>query len=663
MRHRSALLLGLVWILLLGGCALPFGDSAIVPPAPTVSSAATPEVRLDTAQATPPTSAPDAAQQAQPTPALILDDPQRIAAAESQPRDQRLLAEALKGLGDVPEVARTTPLDVNVGDVETFWVSDNIDNTRYQTEAELRYAGPVVLIYVDTQLDVPQEAIDEAAMVFEEKIYPRDRQLFGDERSPGIDGDPRITVLTTEVRGAGGYYSSADSVVRQVNRFSNEREMFVIGSMPGTPQYLSTLAHEFQHMISANHQQRSPSWFDEGLSSLAEDLNGYVSDGTALLALRNPDVQLTSWSGDAAQTGEHYGTSRLFMRYFFEQYAQEQGLAELIANDAGNHPEVFAEIAARRRSDITSFEDLMADWAVANLLDDPSVENGRYAYQLLPSTIVPEPVARVGDAQVHQYGIDYLQLPSGPSTLTFDGSDTVGLTDATPYSGRYAWWSNRGDDSVSTLTRSFDLSGVQQATLHMQVWYELETNWDYGYVSVSTDGGQTWTTLAGTTTTNDDPQGKNYGNGLNGVSGAPGVETDQGVEGQWIDEQFDLTPFAGQQVLVRIWTVTDDAYNASGLMIDDVRIPEIGFRDDAEAGDGDWEAQGFVRTTNLLPQDWTLRLVRRGSAGTSVERVPVDAEGRASVQVGAGETGVLVVMASTPHTTEVAQYEYQVSGG
>ena len=589
-----------------------------------------------------------------------LDDEATLDAAQPLARNQLALAEQFKGIGDVPAVARTTPLNVKVGDIETFWVSDNITNQQYQVQAQLRYAGPVALMYIDTQINVPQSAIENSAKEFEQKIYPRDHELFGSERSPGVDGDPRITILTTDVRGAGGYFSSADSVVKAVNRFSNEREMFVIAAMPGTPGFSATLAHEFQHMIEANEQQRSPSWFNEGLSTLAEDLNGYGDQSTALLAIRNPDVQLNAWSNTAAQTGEHYGTSQLFMRYFYEQYAQNSSMKDFIKADAGNNPDVFAQAAAKKRSDMTSFADVVADWSVANLINDPSIDGGRYAYQLLPDTVKPEQAAQSGNGMLPQFAPRYLKLPSGPSTITFDGSDTVGLTSTQPRSGRTAWWSNRGDDSMMTLTRAFDLSSVKQATLQFATWYELEKDWDYSFVTVSTDSGTTWTTLKGTTTTTDDPQGYNYGNALTGVSGAPGAETDTTTRGQWIDEQFDLSAYAGKQILLRFLVVNDDAYNAPGMLIDDIRIPELNYSDDAEQGDGGWQAQGFVRTTTTFPQQWTVRLVRQSSAGTVVERVPVDEQGRATVQLKDGETGMLVIIPTTTHTTEVAGFTYIV---
>ena len=662
MRRR---LFVLVWAFLLAACSLPFAPN----PAPAAPTAAPAPTRvLEFPAATPAPDAPAATPAPeQPAPSADeLDPPSLFAAATPEERDQVALAEAFKGIGDIPEVARTTPLDVKVGDVETFWVSDLNKNTNYQVQAELRYAGPVLLMYVDTGAQVDQADIDRSAKEFEQKIYQRNRALFGQELSPGIDGDPRLTVLNTPVQGAGGYFSSADGVVKAVNRYSNEREMFVIAidSYPlGSPAYGSTLAHEFQHMIEWNVARRSPSWFNEGMSTLAEDMNGYIDDYLGKLYLEQPDLQLTTWSSDAATTGNHYGASQLFLRYFQEQYAGEQGLAELIKADAGNNLEAFVPIAARKRPEIKSFAEIYADWAVANVLADPKVEGGRYDYALLSAKAQPtEPEPGQASATVSQFGADYYGELAGPLTIDFDGADAVGLVGSRPEDGRYAWWSNRGDDGVQTLTREFDLAGLQSATLEFATWYEIELDWDYAFVSVSTDGGANWTTLKGSTTTTSNPQDQNFGNGYTGVSGQSGAEPDKGVRGEWIDEQVDLSPYAGKKILLRFWMVNDAAYNAQGMLIDNIRIPELKYADSAEAGDGGWQAKGWVRTQGALAQTWALRLIRRGAGSTSVEQVPVDAQGRAQIALAAGERGTLAVIGTTPYTTEPASYTYRIAG-
>jgi hypothetical protein len=483
-----------------------------------------------------------------------------------------------------------------------------------------------------------------------------------------VDGDPRLTVLNALVPGVGGYFSAADGVVKAVNRFSNEREMFVINvtnSSFGSSGYALTLAHEFQHMIEWNVARRSPAWFNEGMSTLAQDLNGYVENSLPAAYLMNPDIQLTTFSqasADRAEFSAHYGASQLFLRYFQEQYAGENGWADLIKADAGNNLDAFVQAAARKHPDITSFADIYADWAVANVLNDPTVADGRYAYQLLPRQAeIGTLQGDAAQASVHQFGVDYYGDLAGPLTFTFEGTNTVSLAGTAPREGRAMWWSNRGDDSTTTLTRAFDLSGVQRATLQFAAWYELEQDFDYAFVSVSADGGTTWTPLKGSTSSDQDPQGRNYGNGFTGVSGTPGMDTGRGTHGQWVDEQVDLTPYAGKNILLRFWVVNDDAFNAPGLLIDNISIPELHYADGAEQGDGGWQAQGFVRTSGELPQTWALRLIRTSGGATSVERVPVDAQGRATVALAEGERGTLAVIGTARFTSEPGSYSYSVA--
>lgn len=636
--------------LTLGACTLPEA-AAPTPIAATVA----PEVE--------PTSAPTAPPAPEPTelPASIgttgVDEIAAIRAATPAARDQRQLVAAFSGVA-VPAVARTTPLDVRAGDIEQFWVADVSNNTNYTITARLRYAGPVVLMYVDEELDIPQDALERSARAFEQQIYPRNRTLFGAEVAPGVDGDPRLTVLNTSIRGAGGYFSSADGVTRAVNRFSNERDMFVIdaiGFPPGSEAYNATLAHEFQHMIHWHRQIRSPTWFNEGLSTLAEDLNGFGDNGAILSYLRDTDLQLTTWSS-GPRTLAHYGVAQLFMRYVYEQYAGDSVPADWIAADVGNNVEELARLAALRRPDISDFETLFADWAVANLVNDPAIGDGRYAYRGLPRRVTPDALASDSVAtDVRQFGVDYLGAFDGPLTIAFDGADAVSLVGASPVEGRFAWWSNRGDESVSSLTRAFDLRDVRGATLSFRLWYELERHYDYAFVAVSVDGGATWRGLPGSVTTDDDPQGHNLGNGITGVSGVSDGDID-GERGRWVEERMDLTPFAGQEILLRFMTVSDAALNGPGLLLDDIRIPEIGFSDTAETAAAGWQAEGFVRTSGMLPQRWLLRVVRFAEEGVTIDAPDLDAQGRAEIRLLDGERAIVLVSGATPYTTEPARY-------
>src|SRR5436309_1632530 len=76
----------------------------------------------------------------------------------------------------------------------------------------------------------------------------------------------------------------------------------------------------------------------------------------------------------------------------------------------------------------------------------------------------------------------------------------------------------------------------------------------------------------------------------------------QDAQPSWIQESVDLTPYAGQKVMVKFQQITDEVYTAPGFAIDNIEIPEIGFSDDVENGDNGWVAKGFVRFDNILPQ-------------------------------------------------------------
>ncbi|CAA9241917.1 MAG: Secreted protease metal-dependent protease [uncultured Chloroflexia bacterium] len=467
-----------------------------------------------------------------------------------------------------------------------------------------------------------------------------------------MDGDPRITVLNARINGAGGYFSGSDEVPRAVNRFSNEREMFYmnIDDRPlGSETYSSVLAHEFQHMIQWRQSVRPSTWINEGLSQLAEELNGYTASDLGSLYLSEPDLQLTDWAEDPSIAGAHYGASYLFLSYFYDRYKDQIDLQQLVKQGAGERLQLLAEDAREARPDIENFDQLYADWAVANLLNDPSLEQGRWSYGELPDTVVPEQDDDgVLSGEVAQFGTDYVEMETSTSerVLRFDGSDQIGVIAAEPEGTM--WWSERGDDAVSTLTRSFDLRSVPSATLEFRTWFDIEEGYDYAFASVSTNGGTTWTTLAGEHTTTEDPQGANYGSGYTSTSG--------GSTATWVDERIDLTPYVGQEVMIRFSLISDDAFNRPGMAIDNIRIPEINFEDDAEAGSTDWQSTGWVRTNNELEQRWQLRLVSYEGDTPRVTALTLDGENTAEVRVPANTRAVLVVMATTPHTSERAEY-------
>jgi hypothetical protein len=109
--------------------------------------------------------------------------------------------------------------------------------------------------------------------------------------------------------------------------------------------------------------------------------------------------------------------------------------------------------------------------------------------------------------------------------------------------------------------------------------------------------------------------------------------------------------------------VTDDGPVYNGIFLDDIRIPELGFYDDVESTGGDWEAHGFVRLANVMPQEWLLQLVSQKDGWATVEQLQLepDNSGRWTVDLRSGETAVLVVSGVTRVTTEPAAYVYAIT--
>ena len=188
--------------------------------------------------------------------------------------------------------------------------------------------------------------------------------------------------------------------------------------------------------------------------------------------------------------------------------------------------------------------------------------------------------------------------------------------------------------------------------LSFWTWYEIEKDYDYGYVAVSTDNGQHWATLPTNATTKDDPNGANLGNGYTSNSG--------GDKPSWIQQEVDLSAYAGKQVQLRFEYVTDGALSLHGFAIDDIQIPGV-FTDDAE-GDAGWTADGFVRSTNLVAQRYVVELLRFTAQGATVDRRIVE-NGNVVIDVdtsGDRKAPLLAVIGLAVRTTQPVPFEVAV---
>jgi hypothetical protein len=622
--------------------------------------AAGPEHRADGVAAT--AGAPGHAGLAQPVATRTPEELLQALRAEPPERD---LVDLAVRLGQArPPVRRTRvgppPAD-QLGDRDTFWVHD-IQNEQYFTvTARLEVLTGNAVVWVQEGQPFDRASLEQGAHDFADTVMPRLRELFGTEWSPGVDGDPRVHLLHhQDLPGIAGYFSSADEHTAAVDPRSNEHEMFYINlgaHTPGSPTYLALLAHEYQHMIHWHHDVDEPVWANEGLSELAPVVAGYpVQTGRALLD--QPDTGLMEWEPATGANAAHYAAAFLYFAFLRARYGDEL-IRTTVARPENGPNGVEAALAQLGRP--ATFHETFLDWVVANVLGEASRGRSAYNYgELTVGTARPEPLGDAPpSATVNQYGTDYLDVTArvaeGRLALDFDGSDAVGLLEPVPSTPGSVWWSGRGDNSDSRLTRAFDLRELRDPRLAFRAWFDLEPSWDYAYFQVSTDGGETWTRLATDRTTDADPNGNNYGSGLTGASGG------------WIDEALDLGPYAGREVLVRFEVITDDAVNFTGMALDDLRLVgtgpagstiTAGAVDDAES-DGGWIAEGWQRLDPALPQRWGLQVIVDGPSGVTVHRVPTDARGDAEIRLDSlpsDATVILAVSGLTPGTRHPAGY-------
>ena len=613
-----------------------------------------------------------------PEPTVQLDTDQysstleTLLSAEIPINDPIDIAQRLEGKDNIPLTLPVEDLDRQVGEKETFWVTDTDTHENFQVETSLAAVTDHLYFWVEVGVDYSQKALDKLATEFEENIYPTNREFFGSEWTPGVDEDPHLYVIYARGLGSNlaGYYSSIDEYPPLVHEYSNAHETFMLSAdNAGLSEGYTygVLAHEFQHMIHWYRDRNETTWLNEGFSELATLLTGLREGASAdYYYSQQPDLQLNTWPNDQDAAYPYYGSSFLFVTYFLDRFGSEATKA-LVSDDLNGLPSVDKvlrdlEITDPDTGSVITADDVFLDWVVTNYIKDEYNVTDRFRYSNYPDAPIFFPTESIDQCptgneyrDVHQYGVDYIELScQGSYTLKFEGQQSVQVIPENPYSDSYAFWSNKGDTSDMSLTREFDLSDVSgPITMNYWTWYDLEEDYDYIFLEISTDGGD-WRIIRAPSSTSDDPSGNSYGWGYNGLSGG---------DGSWIQESVDLSNYAGEIIQIRFEYITDAAVHGEGFLLDDVSIPEIGYFTDFEGDNGGWVNEGFVRIENSLPQTYRLALVYL-DAVPKVQYLTVSANNTVEIPITIGENGsgavVLVVTGTTRFTRQLADYQFEL---
>jgi hypothetical protein len=395
----------------------------------------------------------------------VINNPEFIewAVEETRRRNPALFDRALEKMAEVTEIA-----EYEVGDEENFYVLkfEERSGAQYsqgwfdEVEFRLMAAGDMSYIWVsiaelenghvtDTEVQAILDALESHTPSGSRNpnrgIFELVNEYFGDPPNVGPQGTgtgPGVTnVLLTDIQdgwdpeeGGGyiaGFFFSLDQNIS--HSFSNRRDIIYIDTYPGIfhpsqdapnpNRPLSTLAHEYQHLVFHNYRGSSDieTWMNEGLSLYAETVCGYSLRSPALY-FENTNRAMNFWGGQASTDDvlQDYSRVALWTLYLAEQMGDDfiRYLVQTSASTGRGIP--IVNRAAERVGSALRFPDLLINFSIANALNDMTIapEYG-YEYHL---AIRPKPVDSHNDPNVsrqgrlvNRYSVYYIEYSFGDS--------------------------------------------------------------------------------------------------------------------------------------------------------------------------------------------------------------------------------------------------------
>lgn len=503
------------------------------------------------------------------------------------------------------------------GDTKWFLGYDGVYGYYYKTYT-LRSVGENVEVWVARDLSfednrplpiITQEQVDHMKDIFDETVYPTDTSFFGTPNShtgenslialwngfpedyyAPYGGEEKVMILVDNVRDenyydpaypfyVAGFFSSSyedyfDRNIISIDTNNWEERL--------DTHYLPTTAHEFQHLIHNDNDPFEETWIDEGMADFAEYLCfGEHAWGHVNFFLDHPENSLVEWDDHyTAETGPEtladYGQAYLLQLYMNDKYGKD--FIQMLAKDQDQGFTSINKVLNEFGAEI-DFEELFRRFTLAVAIDSPQPGEGIYNFDSIDLKVNYESAAEYDKDGVPAWGGDYKILNNEEKirTIVFDGIDFM----PTPWkvvsdplgSGENVLWGNNGHLVDNQIVFEADLSGLQEATLRFDTFIDIEPDWDAGMVQVSTDNGDTWTSLANEDTISQDnftfnEQAPQVYNNLPGFSMQ---------SGDWIEEIFNLNDYVGQKIYINFRYMTDAAYNDTGWFIDNIEIPELGY--------------------------------------------------------------------------------------
>ncbi len=282
-----------------------------------------------------------------------------------------------------------------IGQTTLFNVNTKYDQLgRTSLSATLRNISDHAYFYVEdrywdnlnsNQKAILNNSVSALGQEFDNNIYLKETQFWGAEPNPGIDNDPKITIVLEDlISGNGGYFDTSNEYPKTIAINSNERDMIFVSVEAGSLAKMF-LGHEFQHLISYNQKEllrkvQEDIWLNELRSEYSVSLLGYNNnffnsnlERRVSTFLDNPSDSLTEWPNVSVD----YAQVVLFGQYLLEQFGQtifNETLQSLtIGIDSINQ-------YLQKHNYPEKFSDVFENWTVANYLNNNFIDK-RYGYQ------------------------------------------------------------------------------------------------------------------------------------------------------------------------------------------------------------------------------------------------------------------------------------------
>lgn len=280
--------------------------------------------------------------------------------------------EALRRLhGDVSFADRPDP---EIGQEETFQVDKTGGDGKKPLKAVLKVIGRHCYVYLEKGRRIDEVKLKKVAQMFDQRIYPQTTATFGSEWKPGIDGDPRITLLLLGgMQGCDGFFYPGDEYTVEKEPGSNEREMLYLSTerMGDLNDFMGHLvAHELQHMIHWHNDANEMFWVDEAMAEYAATLFERMP-WTAEEFFAAADRNLLDW--EDTRGAENYGHVFLFIDFLLSRpvlsdAARVKLVREIVKGKSAGVKGVVEAMA--KVSNKLLFEEVFRDFSAATFIHD-----------------------------------------------------------------------------------------------------------------------------------------------------------------------------------------------------------------------------------------------------------------------------------------------------